>query len=74
STVNIASRLVDLASENEIILSKTVSRMLDQQHSSTESGLHFQAEDLEVTLRGFENEQFQIKSVALKGNALRPAV
>ncbi|MDR8392750.1 adenylate/guanylate cyclase domain-containing protein [Aliifodinibius sp. S!AR15-10] len=71
STVNIASRLVDFADEDEIVLSESVSDALDIVEG-TNADLN--QTDLNVNLRGFENEKFAIKRVTLKDSSLRLVV
>lgn len=71
TTVNIASRLVDTAHENEVVISQNVAR------NNTISDLlegkynHFDIRQEQVPLRGFNEEKFDLKRIRLEQSALR---
>jgi len=72
STVNIASRLVDFAEEDEIILSQSVSENAEVLQMLETSDLHyFRSKNITTSLRGFEGEQFLIKQIGLIESPLR---
>lgn len=71
STVNIASRLVDFADEDEILFTKSVHDMLD--HAGV-LDRNYRTQDLKITLRGFENEEFDVKRLTIQTSPLRLVV
>jgi class 3 adenylate cyclase len=61
STVNLAARLVDLSSGADVVVSETVA--LDPEVADL-LGRDLRAEAIDATLKGFEDERFQVWSVA----------
>jgi class 3 adenylate cyclase len=61
STVNLAARLVDLSSGADVVVSETVA--LDPEVADL-LGRDLRAEAIDATLKGFEDERFQLWSVA----------
>ena len=73
-TVNIASRFVDYASENEVVISQNtfsqpeLEKMLENfEDKST-------IENISTRLKGFDSEYFPIKSIKIENNPLRLAI
>ncbi len=71
STVNMAARLVDFADKNEIVLSESANEILNQVEGSD---IQYRSQEIQVTLRGFEDEQFTIKRIGLEKSNLRLVV
>ena len=74
STVNIASRLVDSANENEIVISEDVAGNEHIQQLLEDKYSHFNIQQEHVPLRGFDREEFKLKRIHLKQSALRLVV
>jgi class 3 adenylate cyclase len=74
STVNIASRFVDYASENEVIISQDIFSEHDLQNVLRESGNLGNVEDISTRLKGFDEEAFFIKRIIVTDSALRLAI
>lgn len=74
STVNIASRFVDYASKNEVIISQDVFGEHDLQNVLRESGNLGNVEDISTRLKGFDEEAFFIKRIIVNDSALRLAI
>ncbi|MEX0719905.1 MAG: adenylate/guanylate cyclase domain-containing protein [Balneolaceae bacterium] len=71
TTVNIASRLVDVASEKEIMVSEAVFNHPDVQlflnlHSNT-----FFVKESQKELKGFEDEEFKVKQIKMERPPMR---
>ncbi|MFH5833924.1 DUF5939 domain-containing protein [Halalkalibaculum sp. DA3122] len=71
STVNIASRLVDFADEDELVFSEPVRDCLE---NSGMIGEDARIREQDITLRGFGNELFRISRMTLKKSPLRLVV
>ncbi|PAU93367.1 hypothetical protein CK503_11555 [Aliifodinibius salipaludis] len=74
STVNIASRFVDYASENELIISQKVFENYSLQQMLEESDNGGRIEDMSIRLKGFEKESFSIKRIQISDSPLRLAM
>jgi class 3 adenylate cyclase len=74
STVNIASRFVDYASENELIISQKVFSRYDLQEMLEDSDSKGRVEDINIRLKGFEKESFSIKRIQVGDSPLRLAI
>ena len=74
STVNIASRFVDYASEGELIVSRDVFEQNGLRDVFEEFGNNDRIEDINTQLRGFEKESFSIKKIQISGSPLRLAI
>lgn len=71
TTVNIASRLVDVASEKEIMVSEAVFNHPDVQlYLEKNSDTFFVKESLKE-LKGFDDEEFKVKQIRLERPSLR---
>lgn len=71
TTVNIASRLVDLASEKEIMVSESVFNHPDVQlYLENNSDTFFVKESLKE-LKGFDDEEFKVKQIRLERPPMR---
>jgi len=71
STVNIASRLVDTANENEIVISQDVAKNDDIQRLLREKYSHFNIRQEPVSLKGFDRKMFNVRRIHLEQSALR---
>lgn len=71
NTVNIASRLVDFANGSEVVLSNEAQGCPDLKDfmNNSDNDLRFQTG--EVTLKGFEDESFEILKLTRRKSALR---
>ncbi|MDZ7715940.1 MAG: adenylate/guanylate cyclase domain-containing protein [Balneolaceae bacterium] len=74
STVNIASRLVDAANENEIIISEDVASNEHIQQLLDEKYSHFNIQQEYVPLKGFDEQEFKLQRIHLEQSALRLVV
>ncbi len=74
STVNIASRFVDYASENELIVSQKVFSKYNLQEMLEESDNKGRVEDMNIRLKGFDKESFSIKRIQISDSPLRLAI
>ncbi|MEL7832511.1 adenylate/guanylate cyclase domain-containing protein [Fodinibius sp. Rm-B-1B1-1] len=74
STVNIASRFVDFASEDELIVSGDIFERHELQAVLDEFGKHDRIEDVSTQLRGFDKESFAIKRIQISDSPLRLAI
>ncbi|NGP89337.1 adenylate/guanylate cyclase domain-containing protein [Fodinibius halophilus] len=74
STVNIASRFVDLASGNEVILSEDTFSKAELQSMLKKSGHISSVKNLSTQLKGFQSKPFAIKSITIEDTPLRLAV
>ncbi|WP_138430576.1 adenylate/guanylate cyclase domain-containing protein [Fodinibius saliphilus] len=74
STVNIASRFVDLASENEVILSENTFSKSKLQSMVKKSGHISTVKSMNTQLKGFETKHFAVKSIKIEDTPLRLAV
>jgi class 3 adenylate cyclase len=74
STVNIASRFVDYASENELIISQKIFDKHDLQEMLKESDNNGRIEDMNIRLKGFDKESFSIKRIQISDSPLRLAI
>jgi len=74
STVNIASRFVDYASESELIISQNVFNKYNLQEILEESGNKERVEDMNIRLKGFDKESFSVKRIQISDSPLRLAI
>ncbi|WP_440999618.1 adenylate/guanylate cyclase domain-containing protein [Fodinibius sp. SL11] len=74
STVNIASRFVDSASENELIISQKVFNKHSLQDVLEEFDNKERSEDMSIRLKGFAKESFDIKRLQISDSPLRLAI
>lgn len=74
STVNIASRFVDHATENEIIISQEAGEQASLDDLLKEFKKNSFVEDIKTRLKGFDNESFAIKSIKVDDSPLRLAI
>lgn len=74
STVNIASRFVDYASENELIISQNVFSKYNLKEMLEESDNKERVEDMNIRLKGFDKESFSIKRIQISDSPLRLAI
>ncbi|WP_445666516.1 DUF5939 domain-containing protein [Fodinibius sp. AD559] len=74
STVNIASRFVDYASEKELIISQKVFDNHSLQQKLEEADNRGRVEDMNIRLKGFEKESFSIKRIQISDSPLRLAM
>jgi class 3 adenylate cyclase len=74
STVNIAARFVDYASESELIISQKVFSNYNLQEMLEEYDHEERIEDMNIRLKGFEKEMFSIKSIQISDSPLRLAI
>jgi len=73
STVNIASRFVDFASENEVIISHVACSKVDsdiRQILEDFKDINI-VENIDAQLKGFNSESFQVKSIKIDKTPLR---
>lgn len=74
STVNIASRLADMANENEILFLESVAKSDKVQQLITDSMLNCTTAQESANLKGFETETFNIERIRLEKSHLRLAI
>jgi len=74
STVNIASRFVDYASENEAILAQGTFSKSNLDNILGEYGNDNTVEDMSTQLKGFQKESFLIKRIQVESSPLRLAI
>lgn len=74
STVNIASRLVDAASQNELMISEQSAQDTDLQVMLNTFECEYLIRNITSTLRGFEKESFRMKCIKRDQSALRVAI
>ncbi len=71
TTVNIASRLVDVASEKEIMVSEAVFNHPDVQLYLNKNSDTFFVKESMKELKGFDDEEFKVKQIRLERPPLR---
>jgi class 3 adenylate cyclase len=71
TTVNIASRLVDVASEKEIMVSEAVFNHPDVQLYLEKNSDSFFVKESLKELKGFDDEEFKVKQIRLERPSLR---
>jgi len=74
STVNIASRFVDLASDNEVVFSQNAFSNSKLQHMLEDAGQNSTVQTASTRLKGFDAEYFAIKSIKIDNSTLRLAI
>ncbi len=74
STVNIASRFVDLASDNEVVFSQDTFSSSKLQDMLDEAGHDSTVQTASTRLKGFDAEYFAIKSIKIDNSTLRLAI
>lgn len=75
STVNIASRFVDCASENEVVISQKAFSEHDLNQILKEYGKGGIIKNMNINLKGFEQESFSVKSLKIDDDSpLRLAI
>lgn len=74
STVNMASRLVDTANENEIVISEDVASNEHIQTLLNEKYAHFNIQHEYASIKGFDQEEFVLQRIHLEQSALRLVV
>lgn len=74
STVNIASRFVDYASENEAILAQETFKENNLDEILGEYGNDNTVENISTRLKGFQKESFLIKRIQVDSSPLRLAI
>ena len=71
STVNMASRLVDYADENEVVISEVVSSNIDMQKILDNQKFRYTTKKDYVQLKGFDSQRFVVQHVRMEAPALR---
>jgi len=71
TAVNIASRLVDVANEKEIIISEQVYNHADVRRYLTNHSDRFLLKDSQTLLKGFSDEEFMVKQIRMDRPKLR---
>lgn len=71
STVNIASRLVDYADANEVVISDSVTGNEDMTDILGERNFNYPVEKKHVQLKGFDNRHFAIQHIRMEQSTLR---
>ncbi|MDZ7689977.1 MAG: adenylate/guanylate cyclase domain-containing protein [Balneolaceae bacterium] len=71
STVNIASRLADFADGDEVVLSRSACKAIDNDVLQLND---HPSKEIKIRLRGFDDEEFRVKQVALKEPTLKLVV
>jgi len=74
STVNIASRFADYASENEVILSQKIFEDGNIEELLEETQCNSSIKNIATALKGFNSEPFLIKSIKIDHSPLRLAI
>lgn len=74
STVNIASRFVDHATENEVIVAQDTFEENDLEEILADFGNTSNIKNISTQLKGFEREAFFIKSIKIDDSPLRLAI
>ncbi len=74
STVNIASRFVDYASENEAIISNDACEKANLENLLEDFDKDSFVKNTKARLKGFDNESFLIKSIKIDNSPLRLAI
>lgn len=71
STVNIASRLVDYADANEVVISDAVSSNKELEKMLEKRSFRFPTEKKYVQLKGFDSRHFAIQHIRMEQSSLR---
>jgi class 3 adenylate cyclase len=71
STVNIASRLVDFADANEVVISDSVTANGEMSEILREPNFNYPSEKKHVQLKGFDNRHFAIHHIRMEHSSLR---
>lgn len=71
STVNMASRLVDYADENEVVVSEVVSSNTEMQEILDEQKFRYTTKTNYVQFKGFDSQRFTVQHVRMEPPALR---
>lgn len=71
STVNMASRLVDYADENEVVISEVVSSNPDMQKILEDQKFRYTTKKDYAQLKGFDSQRFILQHVRMEAPALR---
>lgn len=76
TTVNIASRLVDLSNENEVVISESASRMAGLDRVLTHSPVdYYSSETVRTALKGFGSKKFNVRRISVgRPELLRMAI
>jgi len=74
STVNIASRFVDLATDNEVVFSQNTFSNANLEDMLNEVGYNSTIQNTSTRLKGFNAEYFAIKSIKIDNTTLRLAI
>lgn len=74
STVNIASRFVDYATESEVIISEEIFEKQNLQQVLDKYDEGHSIEEMNILLKGFEQESFRIKRIQIDDSPLRLAI
>ena len=73
-TVNIASRFVDSATENEVIVTQDTFSESDLNELMSEAEFNSTTDNIRTQLKGFEKESFYIKRIQIDKSPLRLAI
>ncbi|HBQ60890.1 MAG TPA: adenylate/guanylate cyclase domain-containing protein, partial [Balneolaceae bacterium] len=71
TTVNIASRLVDIASEKEVMISESVFNHPDVRLYLQKNEKTFFVKEAMKELKGFDEEEFKVKQIRLERPPMR---
>lgn len=71
STVNMASRLVDYANENEVVISEVVSSNAEMMKILDDQKFRYTTKKDYVQLKGFDSQRFIVQHVRMEAPALR---
>ncbi len=74
STVNKASRFVDVASEDQVIISQDIFNKYDLEKVLSEFGSRGKVESMKIKLKGFSQKFFPIKRINVSDSPLRLAI
>ncbi len=74
STVNIASRLVDFADQNELMISDQALDQFNLEKTLQQFENNYQIKNITTGLKGFEDKSFSMKNIKLDRSNLRLAI
>lgn len=74
STVNIASRLVDFASQNELMISDQALKQISLGKTLKQFENEYVVENITTGLKGFKNKSFRVKNIKLDSSNMRLAI
>jgi adenylate cyclase len=74
STVNIASRLVEFANSEEVVISEDAYSCPELAEFLSDDGADLKVQHLNTNLKGFDDQVFEVKRISLRSSPLRLVV